>query len=511
MRRLVAAAALLLAAPAHAEIARVTGPVPETAGSQIFGRSTVPGSPQSIDLTAHGYEEREYFMSGTADAYAHRDGKVVVAERDIPYTTRIVLRLPRDRWRFSGVVHLEPIHPAQGGQSNWFATADYVMRSGDAYLVAGLGDDELQRRNSARGPVPTAQSQVVKWFDPSRYAPLSWPEEDGIRWQVAADLGRLLRSGRAENPLRGWPVRRLFMEGWSFTGSFQRVFINEGFHDRARLPGGRPVFDGYLLGISSRWNGGGYLPLNRHEEAAPIDSPRRALKSIDAPVIEFLTEFEVATGKPGPQTPDRDRGPGAHRLYELGGVIHGESLNDVRVGRTGRPPLAQLAARGYPFDQVSTEAQGQGACPLLVSDLPHGALARAVMDNLRRWADGGPPPPGAPPLARGADGAIRRDAAGNPLGGIRVAEFEAPLARYDEYRGTDRPACVAAKGRPIILRQDLSRDELLRRYGSADAYRRRYDAAADRLVRERWLLPEDGARLKRKAAADAARLFGASS
>ena len=29
---------------------------------------------------------------------------------------------------------------------------------------------------------------------------------------------------------------------------------NEGFHDRARLADGRPVFDGYLLGVSSRWN-----------------------------------------------------------------------------------------------------------------------------------------------------------------------------------------------------------------------------------------------------------------
>ena len=32
--------------------------------------------------------------------------------------------------------------------------------------------------------------------------------------------------------------------------------------DAARLPDGRPVFDGYLIGISSRWNGGGYVQVD---------------------------------------------------------------------------------------------------------------------------------------------------------------------------------------------------------------------------------------------------------
>jgi hypothetical protein len=511
MRRasmLLAAAAVRAAAPALADITRVSPPVPETATSKIFGRSTVPGSPQSVDLAAPGYVEREYFVTGTANAYAHQpDGRIAVEQADIPYVTRIIVRMPKDPKRFSGVVHIEPIHPMQGGQSNWFATASYVMRSGDAYVAAGLGDDPGQRAASAKGPVPTAQSQVTKWFDPQRYAALDWPAEDGIRFEVMADIGKLLRGDRPDNPLRHLKVRSLFAEGWSFTGSFMRTFIDEGFHDRTRLPDGKPVFDGYLIGISSRWNGGGYLPLNTHEKPAPNDSPRRDLKPIDAPVIEFMSEFEPATG-PGPQVPDSDRVPGQHRIYQLGGVIHSESLNDHIVDRVGKPNLTQLAQKGYPFAGVGTEAAGQGKCPLPISDLPHGALARAAMDNLKRWADDGVPPPHAALLERNPDQSIRRDSSGNPMGGIRVAEFEVPLARYDIYRGGDKPACVATSGRPIILRQEFSRDDLIRRYGSAARYDARYDAAIDRMVAGHWLLPEDAKRLKAKTAAKAAADFG---
>jgi hypothetical protein len=106
---------------------------------------------------------------------------------------------------------------------------------------------------------------VAKWFNPQRYSALQWPEEEGIRYEVMADIGRKLRGGDKDNPLRGMPVKAMLVGGWSYTGSIQRVFINEGFHDRARLANGRPVFDGYLIGVSSQWNDPGYLPLYNDE------------------------------------------------------------------------------------------------------------------------------------------------------------------------------------------------------------------------------------------------------
>jgi len=507
-RRLATALiALTASVPAFAGIDRVDGPVPETATSHIYNAATVPGALPVIDLAAHDYVEEEYFLHGTADAFRHDpSGRLAVLAKDVHYGTRIIVRRPRSAAKFSGIVHFEPIHPSQGGTSHWLATADYLMARGDIYVAAGLGDDAPTRATSKKGPVPNAQSQVLHWFDPERYRPIDWPEEDGIRYQVMADLGALLRSDRADNPLKGLKVRRIFVGGWSFTGSVQRTFINEGFHDRARLADGRPVFDGYLIGISSRWNGGGYVPLNSEEVPVKKDDPRRDLRAIDVPVIEFLTEFEVATG-PGPQKPDSDAKPGAHRLYELGGVIHGSSLVDGNPPRERRANMVQLAAKDYPVAQVRGEEAGN-SCPLPVSDVPHGALARAALDNLRRWVEQGTPPPHAPQLQWTADGKIARDSSGNPLGGMPVAEFAAPLASYGAYAGTDLPACVAKTGRPIFLRQNIDAATLKARYGSAAAYIRRYDAAIGTMVKQRWLLPEDAVRLKALTRQQAAVQFG---
>lgn len=490
-------AALAGITPASAGIDRVDGPVPVTATSRIYNAAAVPGALPQFDLAAHDYVEEEYFLLGTADAYRHASGDALaVIAKDVPYGTRIIIRRPRSAANFSGIVHFEPIHPSQGGTSHWFATAPYMMKRGDAYVAAGLGDDASTRAISKKGPVPTAQSQLLHWFDADRYGPLKWPEEDGIRYMVMGDIGALLRSDRPDNPLKGLKVRRILVGGWSFTGSVQRTFINEGFHDRARLPDGKPVFDGYLIGISSRWNGGGYIPLNNAEDKVANDDPRRTLRAIDVPVIEFLSEFEVATG-PGPQQPDSDAMPGAHRLYELGGVIHGSSQVDGNPPRNKRPNLVQLAEKGYPLNAVRGEEAGN-VCPLPVSDVPHPAFARAALDNLRLWTEEGTPPPRAPQLQWTADGKIARDAAGNPMGGIPVAEFQQPLASYGLYRGDDQPACVATSGRPIFLRQNIGASELKARYGSASRYEQAYDAAVDALVRQRWLLPDDAALLKAK-------------
>lgn len=495
----------LMATPAFAGIDKVDGPVPVTANSQVYNTAWVPGALPKIDLAAHGYVEEEYFLHGTADAFK-RDpsGALAVLTKDVPYGTRIVVRRPKDGAKFSGVVHFEPIHPSQGGTSHWLAIADYLMARGDIYVAVGMGDDAPSRVISAKGPVPTAQSQVLQWFEPERYKAIQWPKEDGIRYQVMADIGALLRSDRADNPLAGLKVRRMLVGGWSFTGSVQRSFINEGFHERARLPDGRPVFDGYLIGISSRWNGGGYVPLNSEEAPVELADPRRTLKPIDVPVIEFMSEFEVATG-PGEQTADSDAKIGAHRLYQLGGVIHGSSIVDGNPPRLKRPNYIQLAAKGYPVSGAKGE-DAVNVCPLPISDVPHGALARAAVDNLRQWVEKGVPAPHAPPLEWQGE-KIHRDATGNPTGGIPVADFAVPLAAYGPYAGSDLPACTPEKGRPIFLRKELDAASLKQRYGSAAGFAKQYDSAVDAMVSQHWLLPEDARTLKAKARSDAQRQF----
>lgn len=496
-----------ITAQTPAQISAVEGPIPVTPESQIYGAADVPGARLSINLTPFGYVEEEYFIRGKASVYRYSPAGPERTQADVPYVTRIVLRRPADPRRFSGVVHFEPIHPTQGATFSWLALNRYLMSRGDIYVALGVGDADSGNTRSPSYPgqtVPVGQAKVTKWFDPKRYEGLNWPAEDGIRWDVMTDVGLKLRSADADNPLRGLPVQAMIVGGWSWTGSLQQVFINDGFHERARLPGGKPVFDGYVVGVASPWNEP-RVPVHNTEPVVPVGHPRRVLKPIDAPVIEFITELEVGMGPGrGPPVPDRDGPPGAYRLYELGGVIHVASLLDPTVSYPDMPNLTQLARRGYPAAQISSEPIH--TCPMPQSDVPQGAFLRAAVDNMRRWVLEGKAPPRTGQLVWRDDDFVR-DATGNILGGIRAAEFVVPLARYGRYAIKNTPGCEIGIGYPFNVRDELPSEELRRRYGSAQQFIRLYDREVDRLVKDRWLLQEDALRLKSKAREDAARQF----
>jgi hypothetical protein len=500
---LAGAACLVLGTQAAAGIDSVRGPVPSTAENPMLGPADFPGAKLGISLKPFGYVEEEYFLTGTAAAYGHGAGGPVARTGKLPYTTRIVIRRPADPAKFSGVVHYEPVHPTQGYNGHWLVLDRYLMSRGDIYVFAGVGDASKGWSGSPKFPPesgPIGINRILQWFNPQRYAAISWPEEEGIRYEVMGDIGRKLRSNDADNPLRGLAVRAMLVGGWSYTGSIQRTYINEGFHELIRLPDGRPVFDGYLVGVSSAHNDPGYLPLYNDESFVALTDPRRVLRKTDARVIEFLTESEAELGNAptSANVPDSDAKVGGHRVYELAGVIHVDSLHDPDHGSRERPYAAQLIDKGYKL--VGVSAVSVTSCALPQSDVPQGAFVRAAVDNLRRWVLDGTPPPRAQPLERSA-GKLLRDSAGNIRGGIRAAEFEVPLAKYGRYEGSAYPACRAEQVYPnsFFVRDPLPQAELRRRYGTPAGYLRRYSAVTDRLVATRWLLPEDALRLKAAA------------
>ena len=59
----------------------------------------------------------------------------------------------------------------------------------------------------------------------------------------------------------------------------------------------------------------------------------------------------------------------------------------------------------------------------------------------------------------------------------------------------------------FFLRNELPPGELARRYGTPGLFLSAYDREVDKLVEQRWLLPEDGLRLKADAREGAARQF----
>lgn len=56
-----------------------------------------------LDFKAYGYEEKEYYLEGTANVYESvgNTGEVQVKYRDTAYINRIIVRTPKDPSRIS--------------------------------------------------------------------------------------------------------------------------------------------------------------------------------------------------------------------------------------------------------------------------------------------------------------------------------------------------------------------------------------------------------------------------
>src|SRR5262249_34673722 len=130
----------------------------------------------------YNYEAKEYFVSGTTS-----QGK--------PYKTRVVVRKPKDNGRFNGLVLTESMHPS-GNPWVFHNTHVYSMTNG----VIGV---ELL----------TSASPGLVASNEARYKDLVLP--DGSAIDIIAQVGALIKSDRADNPLKGLLVRKMILTGQS--------------------------------------------------------------------------------------------------------------------------------------------------------------------------------------------------------------------------------------------------------------------------------------------------------
>ena len=436
-----------------------------------------PGLARGVrkQLAAAGYVEREYMVRGEADLYAYdADGNTVLRRSAVPYTTRAIVREPEDPARASGEAVIEALHPAGDMASAWVRTGRTILREGMRFI--GVTQD-------------VAGLRALKLQDPVRYAELDIPEV-GLGFDIVAQVASWLR---ASGP---WRVSHLFMTGASYTGTFQRVFIGDGFHGRARRPDGGPAIDGYLIQISSgAFMLGGYTPLGQGVQPPPAGDRRRTIQPRDVPVIELLSEGEVETHSAA-RRPDSDAADDRYRLYEVPGAAH-----------------------------MTTHDAGPMALPVIEtpSDFPMDMLVGGALMNVRRWViDGVPPPRGErlvilPDRSGGACGRrpearpLRRDEHGNAIGGVRSPWVDVPIATYYPHSTPRSVHAGPETGAPVRLEpadvadlmgcMSLFPPEKLRAlYGTPEHYRALFDAALQRLVDERWIAPADAerARLQRE-------------
>ena len=79
----------------------------------------LPGStnPLAQDRSLNpGYVEKEFLVQGDASTYSGPvTGPVEIAQTNVPYSTRVLVRYPKDASKFSGRVVVEPFNTSNNG------------------------------------------------------------------------------------------------------------------------------------------------------------------------------------------------------------------------------------------------------------------------------------------------------------------------------------------------------------------------------------------------------------
>jgi Alpha/beta hydrolase domain len=231
------------------------------------------------------------------------------------------------------------------------------------------------------------------------------------------------------------------------------LYIGDGFHGRARLPDGAPIFDGYLVGEPSM-----YPRINSSAPALETDDPRQKVQPRDVPAISLHTRPQEQFRRRADGNEQGDR----YRVYEVAGAAH-----------------------------VDFRVFGDFACGYEVSRFPMHHLFKSTLARLDAWADREVTPPASRHIALNADGSAMLDEHGNPLGGVRTTYTDAPTARY-----FDNPDCSL-----VGAQERFSTEKLRALYQNHGGYVNKVVVRSQALERHGWLLPADARAVRREAAA----------
>ena len=391
--------------------AEITGPGP------MF--DSAPSHAEGLGAEDFDYVTREHFVSGTANGS--------------PYTTRVVVRMPRDASRFSGLVLAESMHSSGAAHAYEF-TAAYTMDSGHAAV-------EIRT---------TSPAQFVE-LNPERYAALRI--EDGQANDILAQVGALVKS--AEGPLGDVTVRKMVLAGTSMSSG--TLFNYLPAHAVYRTPDMQHIYDGYF-------------PTSTGGTAAEVD----------VPMIQMPTMHEVEGNVTRRQDSDE---PGRQfRLYEVAGIGHVDSRDNVRLlPNPCTRPLSTFPLQAYMgvglhhlFRWVDEGIVPPRAERILVDRDTYGDGTMMATDEHGN------------PL-----GGIR-----NPYVDVPVARY-APVNTAREPLIDNPSEYVAANGlqgaqimcRLSAYQEPFSPEKLRELYGSKERYLRAFEARLDELERDGWSLP----------------------
>jgi Alpha/beta hydrolase domain len=448
----------------------------------------IPGAPldlmRDFGLSALGYEEAEYQVSGTACSYEldgdrGEDGHWnVTPAAKAPFRTRFIVRKPSDPKRFSGVVIVEWHNVSAGidAAPDWGFFHRAAMAAGHVFVGVSA-----QKAGIDGGGI--AEGIHLKLLDPARYQHLDHPG-DAWSFDIFTHVGRLLRLPANQNPLQGLTAQRVIAAGESQSAACLVTYINaidphaqvfDGFFVHGR-PAGGLTLDGVF--IRSVVPEPGVVP--RIDTA--LSDGERIRDDARVPVLVLQSETDVIIlGGLRARQPDSDR----IRLWEMAGAAHADTYT-VSAGRHDDGSLS--GERFADLLRPTTNLMiGRTETPVNAGPQQH-YVAQAALDHLVRWVLEGVAPPSAPRLEVDDSGAdFHKDAHGNVLGGIRTPWVDVPVAVLSGLgQSGDSFAFLFGQTTPF----DEGKLADLYPGGKAE-YLERFEASLDRTIEAGFIRPED--------------------
>jgi hypothetical protein len=520
------AVAMLVAFLGSLVAAGEPGPAPASATEAARGNSTIrspavqgPILPASgisflgstlFSLSEVGYEESEFFLSGTATSYASatplaKDGKWhVMAATSAPYTTRVVVYRPIDAKKFDGTVDVEWLNVTGGIDSGaaWLMGHAEMIRRGMAYVgvdvqAAGIGEEA--------GSIGTSigAGGGLKQADPARYGALNIPG-DSYSYSIFEQAGEAVHASGGKL-LGGLKPQRVLAIGES-----QSAFRMVTYLD-AIQPMSVGIYNGYL--VYSRGGDGGNLSQSPQANI-PTPDPTLIRTDIHVPVLLFETEADLlGLG----YLAARQQSTRYIREWETAGTAHDDTYGLVYARSDNLNGSADVQAFESMLQPPRDPIPGIIDCDAPVNAGSHTYELRAALSSLETWARTGHAPPQSPRLeVNSSKTGFVTDAQGNALGGIRTAQVQAPVAKLS---GIGQPGAITANapGQATSSPQTVttpagvlcsffgttvpfSAQELSKLYPNHEDFVKKWDAATAAEVREGYLLAPDARTLDKVAA-----------
>jgi hypothetical protein len=447
----IIAPAFLTAQNPSAALPKIIGPMPATASPGHPSRN-YPYFTTTHLVAKQDYAEEEFHVEGLAIEYAGDAGQTATIAPDGPYAykTRLIVRRPRSAGRFNGTVILEVINTAAGRdiENDWYWSHEHLMRRGFVHIGVSV------HANGIDDPVTG-----LKQWNRTRYGTLDVTangkfNNNELSFSI---LTQVARAAKTPASLLGeLRVRNVIATGHSQSAGRLFQYYN-------RIQPLEAVIDGFVL------HGAGQM----------------VRTDIRTPVWKLMSETDVIQRQATLRQPDSQ----FLRTWEVAGASHADwelfSIMDV-LERRDMAGVQQLSPCERP--------------PL--SRVPSRLVQDAVYDWMKLWIERGTPPPQAPRIELSSLGStdapvsvIARDAHGNAVGGIRLAETAVPVAVNTGLNSGPGPC------RTLGSHEPFDAAKLASLYPTRESYMTAVDRATEENFKAGFITREGAEQIRKDAAA----------